>query len=316
MISIALFCLAMFIVIPSLVAIAEAQQPKITTDDEGYWTLARALLGGCHLKWTPEPLPIVWFDVGLSQGRLHMFQRAGDASWWFEARIYLSLPLGFAARLAHPAAPPLQPTFPEMREIEDTEEDSELKLSGFSIETNAAPRLLQCLSTDEVRPLLKALKGALKVSHIEFIFAHRVFVVRGSLMSDERPSELAERLGPQLANWIRLMIIPLNQSSDRLISRHDQALCPASAVDLRLADLHGETWTCPQCSLQMYRAASEVMKGCVNPHCDETVDGIAEEVILSGRPQVEVKEVDVDDVGDHGWISETTINRKAKRDAS
>ena len=303
MISIAILCLVIFLVIPTLVAIAEAQQPKINTDDEGYWTLARALLGGCHLKWTPDPLPIIWFDVGLSQGRLHMFQRAGDPAWWFEGRIYLSMPLGFAARLAQPPAPPLQPTLPDMRTIEDTERDSELTLSGFSLESNAPPRLMQCLSTDEVRPLLKALKAALKVNTIEFIFAHHVFVIRGSMMSDERPSEIAERIGPQLVNWMRLMITPLNQSSDRLISRSDHEFCPASAVDLMSAPDRGEVWSCGHCQLTMYRAAAEVMKGCVNPHCEGTIDGIAEEVILSGRPQIEVREVDIDEVGDMGWVS-------------
>lgn len=312
MISIALLCLIIFLVVPSLVAIAESQQPTISTDDEGYWTLARALLGGCHLKWTPEPLPIVWFDVGLSQGRLHMFQRAGDRSCWFEGRVYLSLPLGFAARLSQPASPPLQPTFPGMHVIEDPEEDSDLKLTGFSLESNAPPRLMQCLGTDEVRPLIKALKGALKVNTIEFIFAHHVFIVRGSLTSDERPSELAERLGPQLANWMRLMITPLNQSSDRLISRGDRTLCPASAIDLRIAEEHGEIWTCTECSLKMYRASSEVMKGCVNPSCEGTIDGIADEVLSSGRPQIEIKEVDIEEVGDHGWVTETTIQTSVR----
>ena len=303
MISIVIFCLVIFLTLPALIAVAEAQQPKIKTDDEGYWTLARALLGGCHLKWTPDPLPIIWFDVGLSQGRLHMFQRAGDPSWWFEGRIYLSVPLGFAARLSQPPAEPLQPTLPEMHVIEDAEREPELKLSGFSLESNATPRLMQCLSTDEVRPLLKALKPALKVNTLEFLFAHHVFVVRGSMISNEQPSEIAERIGPQLANWMRLMITPLNQSSDRLISRNDQEFCPVSAVDLMNAPERGEIWNCKHCQLTMYRASAEVMKGCINPHCGGTIDGIHEDVILSGRPQIEIREVDVEEVGDMGWIS-------------
>ena len=33
-------------------------------------------------------MPVVWFDVGLSQGRIHIAQRAGETAWWFEGRIY------------------------------------------------------------------------------------------------------------------------------------------------------------------------------------------------------------------------------------
>ena len=285
-----------------MVAIAEAQRPKITSDDEGYWTLARALMGGCHIKWSPEPLPIIWFDVGLSQGRLHMYQQAGDSAHWFEGRIYLSQPLGFAARLASPAAPPLQPSFPNMVEVEDEQKDAELKLSGFSIETNAKPRLMKCLSADELRPLLKSLKAVLKLSSVEFIMAHKVFVIRGCIKDSAPPSELAERFGPQLVNWMRLTIGPLTEFSDRLLIKESE-LCPASAVEISKTFERRELWECHECGEMMYRVAMEVMKGCVNPHCESTVDGLSDLVLNIGRPHVEIKEVDPSEVGDHGWVS-------------
>jgi hypothetical protein len=288
--------------IPILIAIAESQRQSINSNDEGYWTLSRALMGGCHIKWSPDPLPIVWFDVGLSQGRLHIARRAGDLGWWFEGRLYLSSSLGFAARLHSPEELPLQPSLPSFIEIEDEEEDSELKLSGFSIESNAPPRLMQCLAEDDVRKLIKSLKGSLKINTCEIFFAHRVFVVRGRLENENKASDIAEKIGPHLANWLRQIVVPLNQSSDRLISRDDYNQCPVSAVDLTSGFDIGEVWQCSSCDLKMYRTAMEIMKGCVNPHCEQTIDGVSEEVILSGRPHLEIIEVDKSEIGDLGWV--------------
>ena len=289
MIYLSLIALCALITVPLLIAIAESQRQKISSDDEGFWTLSRALMGGCHVKWSPDPLPIVWFDVGLSQGRIHISQQAGDHAWWFEGRIYLSSPLGFAARLHTPVSPPMLPSLPNMVTCEDEERDGELKLSGFSIESNAFPRLMQCLSEPDLRRWIKALKSSLKVSACELIFAHQVFVVRGRIESEEKPSDITERIGPHLANWMRMVVTPLNQSSDRLIHRADVYLCPVSAVDIRYGYEHDEIWKCPSCEQEMYRAAMEIMKGCVNPQCENCLDGIAEHVQFVGRPHVEIR---------------------------
>lgn len=302
MIYLTLLALAALISIPILIAIAESQRQRVDSNDEGYWTLSRALMGGCHIKWNPDPLPVVWFDVGLSQGRLHIAKRAGDPAWWFEGRLYLSSSLGFAARLHSPPAPPLQPSLPGLSVVEDEEKDPELKLSGFSIESNALPRLIQCLAEDEVRTLIKSLKGSLKISTCEILFAHKVFVIRGRIADDGKASDVAEKIGPHLANWFRQIVVPLNQSSDRLISRDDYNQCPVSATDLSAGFQLGEVWKCSGCGLEMYRTAMEIMKGCVNPHCENTIDGVSEDVILSGRPHLEVKEVDQSEIGDLGWI--------------
>lgn len=302
MITIIFISLSILLILPILVALAEAQRPAISSFEEGYWTVARALLGGCHVKWLPDPLPVIWFDVGLSQGRIHLFKRAGDQSWWFEGRVYLSQPLGFAARLATPVEEFQAQTFPKMVSVVDEEPEVDLQLKNFTIETNASPRLMRCLSADEVRPLLKSLKATLKLHSVEFIMAHQVFVVRGNLNSSSPPSELVERFGPQLANWFRLIISPLNQFSGQLLSREGE-LCPASAIDLSEGEDLGEVWGCHLCGTRMYRVAMEVMKGCVNPACENTIDGVAEEVIHSGRPQVEIHEVSPEEVGDHGWIT-------------
>ena len=302
MIYIAILAVIALIMIPILIAIAESQRLRISTDDEGFWTLSRALMGGCHIKWRPDPMPVVWFDVGLSQGRIHIAQRAGETAWWFEGRIYLSSPLGFAARLHTPAEVPLQPSLPNMKICEDEERDGELKLSGFSIESNAAPRLMQCLSDADLRRWIKSLKSSLKVGACEIIFAHHVFVVRGRVDSDDKPSDIAERIGPHLANWMRQIVVPLNQSSDRMINRADAHLCPVSASDLRYGYEHDEVWQCPNCHQELYRAAMEIMKGCVNPSCSHCIDGVDEKVLFAGRPHVEIKEVEQNEVGDLGWI--------------
>lgn len=231
-----------------------------------------------------------------------MFQRAGESAWWFEGRIYLSMPLGFAARIAQPATEAMQPTLPGMVSVSDDGYEGDYPLKGVSIESNAAPRLMRCLDSDEVRQLILNLRSSLKASSIEIIFAHQVLIVRGAMPQQERPSDIAERIGPHLANWMRFLITPLHQSTDRLIASSAKNLCPASAVDLRLADQYGELWDCPGCGLTMYRAAMENLKGCVNSSCDMTIDGIAEEVLASGRPRIEITEVEADEVGELGWV--------------
>ena len=52
----------------------------------------------------------------------------------------------------------------------------------------------------------------------------------------------------------------------------------------------------------MYRAAMENLKGCVNSSCEMTIDGIAEEVLASGRPRVKITEVNADEIGELGWV--------------
>ena len=302
MIYLTVIAIIALISIPILVAIAEAQRHKIDSDDEGFWTLSRALMGGCHIKWTPDPLPIVWFDVGLSQGRLHVFQKAGDPAWWFEGRIYLSSSLGFAARLHSPPATTLQPALPGFATYEDEEDDNELKLTGFSIESNAKPRLMKCLGEEDVRKLIKSLKSSLGIKSCEVLFAHRILVIRGKVEKEKRASEVAERIGPHLANWMRLVVMPLSQSADRLISKDEEQHCPVSAVSLKNGYALGEVWSCPNCNTEMYRSAMEHMKGCINPHCENTVDGVHESVMLSGRPHIEIREVDQSEIGDLGWV--------------
>lgn len=309
MIYFSLIAIAAFLTLPILIWIAESQRQKLTSNDEGFWTLSRALMGGCHIKIDPDPMPIVWFDVGLSQGRLHISQRAGDQAWWFEGRVYLSNPLGFAARLHTPVAPPLQPSLPGFAVIEDDDKGSELALSGFSIETSARPRLMECLEEDELRLLIKSLKTSLKVNTCEILFANKVFIVRGRITEGESASDVAEKVGPHLVNWLRMLVTPLNQASDRLNNRNEHFQCPVSATDLRYGYDHNEIWRCSECKSELYRAAMELMKGCVTPNCSGAIDGISEEVIELGRMHVEIKEVDQAEIGDHGWVKSSELNQ-------
>ena len=309
MIYFTLVALVALFILPILVSIAESQRQKVTSDDEGFWTLSRALMGGCHIKLDPDPMPIVWFDVGLSQGRLHISQRAGDQGWWFEGRIYLSSPVGFAARLHTPSTSPLQPALPGFTVVNDADKESELALSGFSIETSARPRLMQCLEEDDLRLLIKSLKSSLKVNTCEILFANRVFVVRGRIRDGDSASDIAERVGPHLANWLRQLVVPLTQASDRLNNRNEHFQCPVSATDLRYGYENGEVWRCSKCGSEMYRAAMELMKGCVTPSCSGAIDGISEDVLELGRMHIEIKEVDQAEIGELGWVGKSNLHQ-------
>ena len=55
---------------------------------------------------------------------------------------------------------------------------------------------MQCLSDADLRRWIKSLKSSLKVGLVK-LFAHRFFV-RGRVDSDDKPSDIAERIGPPL----------------------------------------------------------------------------------------------------------------------
>jgi hypothetical protein len=288
MVLIIFFCLLLTLVVPLLFVLMETHRKKFDPQDDGFWTVARAIMGGCHIRWNPDPNPIVWFDAGVNQGRLHVYQRAGEINWWIEGRIYLQAPLHFAARLCSPPQAPLKNNLPDLKIVEDKEKDAEKKLASFSLECNNEARFQQCLGQEELRLQLKSFRDIVKLHDCEVLLANQVLVLRGCTNKNDPPGELIERFGPQLVNLMRDLSSSLSSFSDRnRINTLQSDECPASAISLK-----EDLWSCPECSMRMQRKAMELMKGCINPHCELSVDGIPLIVLEHGRPEITMKEIE------------------------
>ena len=270
MVSTILFCICLTFTIPLLIALMESNRKELDVYDEGFWTLSRALMGGCHIKWDPDPTPIIWFEVGMAQGRLHTYKKAGDASLWIEGRVYLADPFNFAARFCTPRQNPLNPSFPNFVLYQDPKTEPEEQLSTFSIETNYPDRLTHCLDQTQMRVYLKKLRDVLKLQNCELILANQLMILRGSTKSEKTEGILIESYGPQVADLIKWMTNEMMvYASMRGSVSHPDKICPASATPL------GEdVWSCPSCSTRLNRSAYEILKGCCLPNCEETIDGI------------------------------------------
>ena len=298
MVSFVIICIFASLAIPLLIAMMESNRNQLDPQDDGAWTLARALMGGCHVRWTPDPTPIVWFDVNIYQARIHAYQRAGDSSWWIEGRIYLKEPLQFAARLCTPKELPLKITLKGMKPFE-LPQDANEGLGNFSIETNDEDRFTLCFTQTDIKDHFKVLRDLLKLKLCEVWITNHTLVIRGNVENKHFSGEILESYGPQLAQALRSLTESLTDFTSRQpIRMMSGRICPVSAHPLTGADL----WSCPLCAQKMHRVAMELFKGCMNPSCENTTDGIHDEVIYKSRPLIVMKEVEASDLDSMQWI--------------
>ncbi|MBM4291121.1 MAG: hypothetical protein FJ138_06480 [Deltaproteobacteria bacterium] len=291
-----LTCLALTLCVPLLVALMESHRARLNLKDDGAWTLARALAGGVHIRWRPDPTPVVWFELdGGVPARVHTYQRAGQQGMWIEARAYLTAPLHLAARLSTPATAPLDPSLPGLTSYEPSKESRALleDLKAFSIETNDRKRLEQCLLTSECRAVVTGLRAALKLDRCEVLILNQVLVARALSRRQVSAGELFERTGPQLAEALRaLSATLLDLAAKGRSPTLGPSECPLSAAPLA-ADAD-EVWACPSCGRRAHRSAVELLMGCCDPWCEEATDGVSAEVVRSTRPFIRWEEVEVE----------------------
>lgn len=291
-----LTCLALTLCVPLVVALMESHRARLNLKDDGAWTLGRALVGGVHIRWRPDPTPVVWFELeGQVPARVHTYQRAGEQGLWLEARAYLTAPMHLAARLSAPPSPPLDPSLPGLTSYEPSKESKALleDLKAFGIETNDRKRLEQCLLASECRGVITGLKAALKLDRCEVLILNQVLVVRGLSRREPSPGELFERSGPQLAEALRaLSAALLDLAAKGRSPTLGPSECPLSSASLA-TDLD-EVWSCPSCGQRAHRSAVELVMGCCDPWCDEAADGVSPHVVKSTRPFVRWEEVEVE----------------------
>lgn len=289
-----LVSLLLTISLPLVVMLMESNRARLNLRDDGAWTLARALLGGVHISWRPDPTPIVWFEVEERPARVHAYQRAGEPGWWIEGRAYLGAPLHFAARLTSPAAAPLSPSLPGFISYEPSKDHPSLQedLKSFGIETNDRKRLESCMLAGNFRGVLTSLISGLGLTQCEVLLLNQLIIVRGHAPKDRHPGDVIERSGPQLAEALRALSEPLlqiiSQSRQPRLSAQE---CPATAIIL-----NEERWRCDQCGTRLHRTAVELLRGCCEPSCEGAIDGVHPSVILSTRTTKEEREVDVQDL--------------------
>ena len=297
MISLILFSIALLILLPLAVAFVEGHKRQLNPADDGYWTLARALLGGCHLRWSPDPTPIVWFDIGDGQGRIHTYQSAGEDGWWLEGRVYMKRPCLFAARLCIPPQPPLNPTLNQMNEIRYSKEKNDDLLKRFSFETSHTKRFEAWITTDSVREALSGIQSNLPLEKTEILITSQIIIIRGCghVQNDQSPGELVERLGLQLSQAMRELFEGVGDFIHSARLKNSDELEVIDPVTGR--PITGEPWSCSKCGQRQEWNSMEIIRGCSNPECTDCIDGISYDVLKKSRPLIYItedgKEIDI-----------------------
>jgi hypothetical protein len=289
MVSIVLTCLVIGLIIPLFVALVESRRKQLDLKDHGYWTLARALLGGTHLRLKDDPSLLVYFEHETRQCRMHVYQKAGETNWYLEGRVYQDRPFRFTARLCLPHQPALVPNLPELEVIKEFEKHEDYKV--FSIESNDLKKLSFCLEQAEMKQALKDLNRALKSSKVEVLLLNTGISIRMKI--DEAglmAGDVMEKYGPNFSVKLKEISDILSDFSYRLkIFNRAEGECPVSAYPYQYET---DVWACPSCGQKMMRSAMEISKGCFSPYCEESIDGV---------PQALIKEnsVFVDEVNAH-----------------
>ena len=139
-----------------------------------------------------------------------------------------------------------------------------------------------------MRSYLKKLRDILKLQNCELILAHKMIILRGSTKKARTEGILIENYGPQVADLIKWMTNEMMVYASMRSPSSQVNLCMASSTKLG-----EEVWSCPSCSVRLDRSAHEILKGCCEPQCEETIDGIKDEVLIQSRPKVVMKEIDL-----------------------
>ena len=102
------FCLLALVIVPPLIALFESAGPGLGSRDVGFWALARAVAGSCHVPWGRQGVPIVRFSLPDGEARIRAAKGDRFRTLLVEMRSYQAEPFRFAGRLSSPPLPPLR----------------------------------------------------------------------------------------------------------------------------------------------------------------------------------------------------------------
>ena len=294
MVTLITLSLIVLLVVPFLIASLEDKVALFHPEDDGAWTLARALAGGVHLRWSPDPRPIVWFESPAGKGRLHGFRRAGEREPWVELRIYLDVASHLAAKISTTDDHGLI-SFKGLKPYRAGEKEAHL--ARFYLQTNDSARFAQLLSLPSLRASLQDLKERIPTKNLELLFLNTLIIVKARWEGEQ--SELSQDGDAleQLGLPMRALGEQLAESVGEFVRLQrngflEEDECPVSGYPLQGRDL----WRCEFCQSRLHRVCFESLGGCANPDCEGCTDGI--HTTLTEERSASLYQALLDQIGD------------------
>ncbi|MCB9524390.1 MAG: hypothetical protein H6702_13610 [Myxococcales bacterium] len=241
--------------VPLAVAVAERLWRRPGPREPGFWALARAVGGRCHVRWGREQSPVVRLALpGEAEGRIRAVAGiAGRAR--IEARAYLPRTAGITLRVHRPAARPLRWRTPNLVAWDGWAPP------GASVEVTDGRRLEVLLEDGRLEGALEA--GLVGDGGREVLVAGQVLRLAWDGAAGETAGDAAERLGSAQVAALRELVAVLADAP----AADDPGPCAACAQDL-----DDDPWRCPGCGRPLHRGCRELLDGCANRLCAETAD--------------------------------------------
>ncbi len=267
-----LLSLLLLLVVPPLVAVGELLGTRGGPYEVGFWTLARAVAGSCHVPWGHRGSPVVRFPLQFGEGRARVVKVPGRGGMAIEVRGYQQRSFGFSARICSPAQPAARWHAPGLSTVTvEASEGGELSLC--SLEATDERLLRWLLRHAETRRKIDVLQMLTNSDRLEIVLAGRVILLRAAMAAGVSAGNAMEDHGPELIEALRRLSDDLHDLACALEDSGEPMnlsfLCRGCGA--RLGD---DPWHCPGCNTALHRGCREMLGGCVVPGCERAPDAV------------------------------------------
>lgn len=266
-----LLSVALILVVPPVLALAEGVYWRGGPPEVTFWTLARSVAGTCHVPWGRRGSPVIRFPLPFGEGRVRAVKGVGRQAAVVEVRGYQTLPFGFSARICSPPAPPARWHAPGLSPV-TLESDAE-QLGYCSLEATDESLLRWLLRHTETRDRLDALQVESHADSVEVILAGQVILLRAQVRQGLPPAGALDAFAPYLIEALRRLSDDLHDLACALEDAgepmHLTFLCRGCGTRLG-----NDPWHCPSCHSAMHRGCREMIGGCGNPACGQAPDAV------------------------------------------
>lgn len=263
-------CGVLLLLVPPLVAVAEAWTLREQARDPGFWSFARLVAGSCRVPWSRRGSPVVGFPLPVGVGRGRAIFSPTRRAWVTEVRAHLPSNFGFAARICSPPAAPARWRAPGLKPVVLYSEETE-HLVGCSLEATDERLMRWLLRHAETRRRIDGLLEETGARAVEILLAGSVVIIRGQAARGWTAGLAVEHLGPSLVEALRSLSLDLHDLACALVDAGDEAVvaqpCPGCG-----ARLGADPWVCPGCATRQHRGCREMLGGCSEVTCAHAPD--------------------------------------------
>lgn len=272
MLWVALAALGALLVAPPMIAVLEGAWRRRGPRDVGFWTLARAVGGTCHVPWGRNGSPVVRFPLPDGEARLRAARAPGRRGWVVEARAYQRRGFRFAARVCSPPTLPARWRAPGLAPLDLLVDEAEGLATDASFEATDERLLRWVLRHRATRRAVDALREDTGAASIEVTLGGTVVLLRATLGAGIGAGEAVEIAGPPLVATLRLLSADLHDLAEALDESEEAPradACPGCGGELGVDPL-----ACRGCGVFAHRGCREMSGGCVSPTCRSAPDAV------------------------------------------